>query len=84
MKRILLFCIISSNTYGTNLTLNQSTEIKIEYDTKTEKVKILSKITEKNKWCAEEIKASKRLIKSATRERSGKVKTTFRCNNSPY
>lgn len=54
-------------------------KIEIEYDTKTEKIKIIS--STKNDKCINELKneSSKRLIKSATREKKGKVRMKFYC-----
>lgn len=79
MKKILLLCIISSHTFATNLTLDNDIRIKIEYDTRTEKIKILSKKNSKNKECMEQINESKRLIKSSIRGKSGKFKMDFIC-----
>ncbi|WP_076753517.1 hypothetical protein [Acinetobacter schindleri] len=71
MKRLLvLTTLITANAYA-------NTHIKIEYDTETEKIKILDKTTDKE--CLKQINESKKLIKTGSRKHKGKVKMTFIC-----
>ena len=78
MKRIILLSLISSNAFATQLTLEPAdTRIRIEYDTKSEEVKMLEK--PKDKKCLKQLKESKTLLKSVTRGKSGSIKMTFIC-----
>ncbi len=76
MKRIILISLMSSSAFATKLE-HTDTRIKIEYETKTEEIKILEK--SKDKECLKELKESKARLKSVTRGKSGKIKMTFIC-----
>lgn len=69
-KLLVLSTLITANVYA-------NTHIRIEYDTETEKVKILDKTTDKE--CLKQINESKNLIKTGSRNHKGKIKMTFIC-----
>lgn len=72
MKKLIVLMIASIS-----INAHAETRIKIEYDTKTEKVKILEKTN--NKDCLKQVENSKKLLKSASNGKSGKIKMTFIC-----
>lgn len=67
----LIFIVVAGIATSTNA------DIKIEYDTKSEKIKILSKSN--NKECLKQLSESKNLIKTASKDQKGRVKMTFKC-----
>lgn len=69
-KLLVISTLITANAYA-------NTHIRIEYDTETEKVKILDKTTDKE--CLKQINESKNLIKTGSRNHKGKIKMTFIC-----
>lgn len=72
MRKLIFITMIAIATNA-----HAETGIKIEYDTKTEKVKILEKTN--NKDCLKQVENSKKLLKSASNGKSGKIKMTFIC-----
>ena len=86
MKKIWVLLLISSSASATQLTFDRlRPTYKIEYNPKTETIKILSK---KNgtKICDQEAKSesTKYLIKSGLKNRDKKVITTFTCHLDSY
>lgn len=77
---ILTFC---SNIYAENVDFKKP-EYKIEFNTKTEKIKILSK-TKSSKACDEEVRKKetieflKRTIKRNEKTKTRKVYMTYKC-----
>ncbi len=87
MKRFLITTIILISSFTNSETtsfnknnINNSEKINylIEYNTKTEKIKIISRKTRTNK-CDEDLKKSKELIKKEIGNRIGKIKLSFTC-----
>lgn len=86
MKKIWLLLLISSSASATQLTLDKlRPTYKIEYNPKTETIKILSK-KNGNKICDQEAKSesTKYLIKSVLKNRDKKLITTFTCHRDSY
>lgn len=86
MKKIWVLILISSSASATQLTLDRlRTTYKIEYNPKTETIKILSK---KNgtKICDQEAKSksTKALIERSLKSRDKKIITTFTCHRDSY
>jgi len=89
MKRIILLSLISANTFATELKLSdlepKHPTYKLEYNTKTEEIKILSKSTKSNstKYCDKEAKSesAKHVIKRHLNNKKTKTKVivNFRC-----
>ena len=86
MKRIILLSLISANTFGTELKLSDLSAThptyKLEYNTKTEEIKILSK-SNSTEYCDKEAKSesAKRVIKKHLNNKKTKTKVivNFRC-----
>ncbi|OOW07597.1 hypothetical protein MF4642_16685 [Acinetobacter sp. MF4642] len=86
MKRIVLLSLISSNTFATELKLSdlepKHPTYKLEYNTKTEEIKILSK-SNNTEYCDKEAKSesAKRVIKRHLNNKKTKTKVivNFRC-----
>ena len=86
MKRIILLSLISANTFATELKLSDLAATyptyKLEYNTKTEKIKILSK-SNSTEYCDKEAKSesAKRVIKKHLNNKKTKTKVivNFRC-----
>ena len=86
MKRIILLSLISANTFATELKLSDLSAMyptyKLEYNTKTEKIKILSK-SNSTEYCDKEAKSesAKRVIKRHLNNKKTKTKVivNFRC-----
>lgn len=86
MKRIILLSLISANTFATELKLSdlepKHTTYKLEYNTKTEEIKILSK-SNSTEYCDKEAKSesAKRVIKRHLNNKKTKTKVivNFRC-----
>ena len=86
MKRIILLSLISANTFATELKLSElepkHPTYKLEYNTKTEEIKILSK-SNSTEYCDKEAKSelTKLKIKRTFNNRKTKTKiiVTFRC-----
>ncbi|PZO92375.1 MAG: hypothetical protein DI631_09635 [Acinetobacter johnsonii] len=86
MKRIILLSLISANVFATELKLSDLDGMhptyKLEYNTKTEEIKILSK-SNSTKYCDKEAKSesTKLRIKRTINNRKTKTKiiVTFRC-----
>ena len=86
MKRIILLSLISANTFATELKLSdlepKHPTYKLEYNTKTEEIKILSK-SNSTKYCDKEAKSesAKRVIKRHLNNKKTKTKVivNFRC-----
>ncbi|QIZ61739.1 hypothetical protein FK538_06870 [Acinetobacter indicus] len=81
MKKILLLLLISSNLHATELTLNiERPKYKVEYDPKTQTIKILSK-TNGNKACDKKAtsNSTKALIEKSLKDRSKKTIINFTC-----
>ena len=86
MKRIILLSLISANTFATELKLSdlepKHPTYKLEYNTKTEEIKILSK-SNSTEYCDKEAKSelTKLKIKRTINNRKTKTKiiVTFRC-----
>ena len=86
MKRIILLSLISANTFATELKLSdlepKHPTYKLEYNTKTEKIKILSK-SNSTEYCDKEAKSesAKRVIKRHLNNKKTKTKVivNFRC-----
>ena len=86
MKRIILLSLISANVFATELKLSDLDGMhptyKLEYNTKTEKIKILSK-SNSTKYCDKEAKneSTKQLIKRTINNKKTKTKiiVNFRC-----
>ena len=86
MKRIILLSLISANTFATELKLSdlepKHPTYKLEYNTKTEEIKILSK-SNSTEYCDKEAKSesAKRVIKRHlnNKETKTKVIVNFRC-----
>ena len=86
MKRIILLSLISANTFATELKLSdlepKHPTYKLEYNTKTEEIKILSK-SNSTEYCDKEAKSEltklkiKRTINN--RKTKNKIIVTFRC-----
>ena len=83
MKGLMLIIFLGIITKG-NATDLQRPSYKIEFDTKTEKIKILSK-TKSSKACDEEVRKKetieflKRTIKRNEKTKTRKVYMTYRC-----
>lgn len=69
-KLLLLTTLITVNAYA-------NTQIRLEYDTRTEKIKILDK--KPDKACIKQINESKKLLKTSTKNLKGKIKLNFIC-----
>ena len=86
MKRIILLSLISANTFATELKLSdlepKHPTYKLEYNTKTEEIKILSK-SNSTEYCDKEAKSelTKLKIKRSINNRKTKAKVivNFRC-----
>ena len=86
MKRIILLSLISTASFATELKLSDLSAMyptyKLEYNTKTEKIKILSK-SNSTEYCDKEAKSelTKLKIKRTINNRKTKTKiiVTFRC-----
>ena len=86
MKRIILISLISANAFATELKLSdlepKHPTYKLEYNTKTEEIKILSK-SNSTEYCDKEAKSelTKLKIKRTINNRKTKTKiiVTFRC-----
>ena len=86
MKRIILLSLISANTFATELKLSdlepKHPTYKLEYNTKTEEIKILSK-SNRTEYCDKEAKSesAKRVIKRHLNNKKTKTKVivNFRC-----
>jgi len=86
MKRIILLSLISANTFATELKLSdlepKHPTYKLEYNTKTEEIKILSK-SNSTEYCDKEAKSesAKRVIKRHLNNKKNKTKVivNFRC-----
>lgn len=86
MKRIILLSLISANTFATELKLPdlepKHPTYKLEYNTKTEEIKILSK-SNSTEYCDKEAKSesAKRVIKRHLNNKKTKTKVivNFRC-----
>ena len=86
MKRIILLSLISANTFATELKLSdlepKHPTYKLEYNTKTEEIKILSK-SNSTEYCDKEAKSesAKRVIKRQLNNKKTKTKVivNFRC-----
>lgn len=86
MKRIILLSLISANAFATELKLSDLAAMyptyKLEYNTKTEEIKILSK-SNSTEYCDKEAKSelTKLKIKRTINNRKTKTKiiVTFRC-----
>ena len=86
MKRIILLSLISANTFATELKLSdlepKHPTYKLEYNTKTEEIKILSK-SNSTEYCDKEAKSelTKLKIKRTINNRKTKTKVivNFRC-----
>lgn len=86
MKRIILLSLISANTFATELKLSdfepKHPTYKLEYNTKTEEIKILSK-SNSTEYCDKEAKSesAKRVIKRHLNNKKTKTKVivNFRC-----
>ena len=86
MKRIILLSLISTGSFATELKLSDLSAMyptyKLEYNTKTEKIKILSK-SNSTEYCDKEAKneSTKHLIKRSINNKKTKTKiiVTFRC-----
>ena len=86
MKRIILLSLISANTFATELKLSDLNPkyptYKLEYNTKTEEIKILSK-SNSTKYCDKEAKSesAKHVIKKHLNNKKTKTKVivNFRC-----
>ena len=86
MKRIILLSLISANTFATELKLSdlepKHPTYKLEYNTKTEEIKILSK-SNSTEYCDKEAKSelTKLKIKRSINNRKTKTKVivNFRC-----
>jgi len=78
MKKILLLLLISSNLHATELT--ERPKYKVEYDPKTQTIKILSK-TNGNKACDKKAtsNSTKVLIEKSLKDRSKKTIINFTC-----
>ena len=86
MKRIILLSLISANAFATELKLSDLAAMyptyKLEYNTKTEEIKILSK-SNSTEYCDKEAKSelTKLKIKRSINNRKTKAKVivNFRC-----
>ena len=86
MKRIILLSLISANTFATELKLSdlepKHPTYKLEYNTKTEEIKILSK-SNSTEYCDKEAKSesAKHVIKRHLNNKKTKTKVivNFRC-----
>ena len=86
MKRIILLSLISANAFATELKLSdlepKHPTYKLEYNTKTEEIKILSK-SNSTEYCDKEAKSelTKLKIKRSINNRKTKTKVivNFRC-----
>ena len=86
MKRIILLSIISANAFATELKLSdlepKHPTYKLEYNTKTEEIKILSK-SNSTEYCDKEAKSesAKRVIKKHINNKKTKTKVivNYRC-----
>ena len=86
MKRIILLSLISANAFATELKLSDLNPkyptYKLEYNTKTEEIKILSK-SNSTEYCDKEAKSelTKLKIKRSINNRKTKTKVivNFRC-----
>lgn len=86
MKRIILLSLISANTFATELKLSdlepKHPTYKLEYNTKTEEIKILSK-SNSTEYCDKEAKSesAKHVIKRQLNNKKTKTKVivNFRC-----
>jgi len=83
MKKICLLLLISSSASATELTLDKKQSVyRIEYNPKTQTIKILSK-KNATKDCDQDAKSAstKALIERSLKSRDKKVITNFRCMN---
>lgn len=83
MKKICLLLLISSSAAATELRLDKKQSVyKIEYNPKTETIKILSK-KNATKECDQDAKSAstKALIERSLKSRDKKIITNFRCMN---
>ena len=86
MKRIILLSLISANAFATELKLSdlepKHPTYKLEYNTKTEEIKILSK-SNSTEYCDKEAKSesAKRVIKRHLNNKKTKTKViiNYRC-----
>lgn len=86
MKRIILLSLISTGSFATELKLSdlepEHPTYKLEYNTKTEEIKILSK-SNSTEYCDKEAKSesAKRVIKKHLNNKKTKTKVivNFRC-----
>ncbi len=86
MKRIILLSLISTGSFATELKLSDLAAMyptyKLEYNTKTEEIKILSK-SNSTEYCDKEAKSesAKRVIKKHLNNKKTKTKVivNFRC-----
>ena len=86
MKRIILLSLISTGSFATELKLSdlepKHPTYKLEYNTKTEEIKILSK-SNSTEYCDKEAKSesAKRVIKKHLNNKKTKTKVivNFRC-----
>ena len=86
MKRIILLSLISTGSFATGLKLSDLSAMyptyKLEYNTKTEEIKILSK-SNSTEYCDKEAKSesAKRVIKKHLNNKKTKTKVivNFRC-----
>ncbi|MCO8103919.1 hypothetical protein NI401_13620 [Acinetobacter indicus] len=80
MKKILLLLLISSTTFATELKLKEYPKYRIEYDPKTQTIKILSK-KNSTKECDKEAQnnSTKKLIERNLKDRSKKTIVNFTC-----
>ena len=86
MKRIILLSLISAASFATELKLSDLSAMyptyKLEYNTKTEEIKILSK-SNSTEYCDKEAKSesAKRVIKRHLNNKKTKTKVivNFRC-----
>ena len=86
MKRIILLSLISTGSFATELKLSDLSAMyptyKLEYNTKTEEIKILSK-SNSTEYCDKEAKSesAKRVIKKHLNNKKTKTKVivNFRC-----
>ena len=61
-----------------NISDDKKIKYSIEFNTKTEKIKIIS-ANKRTKKCDEDLYKSKELIKRSIKEKQGKIKLNFTC-----